>query len=101
MYNEATSGEFNIKFNGCTFNTSNTSKNKPAIAVNSLGAQFNIIITNCTANEFANGTSIEDDAMTDWHTNHMKDASEADRKLVGCEEQLDKIGVKIHGKEYQ
>ena len=100
VYNESTDGEFNVTFTNCVFNTTNTEKDKPAIAVNSIGAKFNIVCNGCTAVDFANGTSVEDNAMNTWYTGRMASAPATARQLIGCEGQLDKITVTVDGVSY-
>lgn len=100
VYNEAKEGTFNVTFKNCTFTSSENTHDKPAIAVNSLGAQFNVTVINCTATNFANGTSVEDSAMKTWYNGRMASAPAAARQLVGCEGQLDKITVTIDGTSY-
>ena len=97
VYNENADDEFNITFNDCTFVAPDgNTNNKPAIAINSLGATFNVTINRCTANNY----NCNDDAMETWYTTRMPSASDACKKLVGAEGQLDKIHVTIDGTEY-
>lgn len=98
VYNEATEGEvvFNVEFKDCTFVSSESTHDKPAIAVDSRGATYNITVTNCTTS----GYNYNDEAMTEWYSERMEGAPDDHKKLVGAEGQIDKVTAIIDGTEY-
>ncbi len=100
LYNESTSSENvqKLTFNNCTFTAPvDNPKNKPAIAANSLGMKFNVVINNCTATNFK---IAEDDAMFDWYNTRMASATDQQKMLFGAEGKIDNIVVTIDGTEF-
>ena len=99
VYNESTSESdvFNVEFKDCTFVSSDNTHDKPAIAVNSLGATYNITVTNCTTSNY---NWNKDDGMAAWYSQRMASATEAEKLLVGVEGQIDKVTATIDGKTY-
>lgn len=97
IYNENTSAEDtqNVIFNNCTFTAPvDNPKNKPAIAANSLGMNYNVVINNCTATNFK---IAEDDAMDEWYQTRMATATDQQKMLFGAEGVIDHITVTIDG----
>lgn len=96
VYSEATSGVFNVEFKDCRFISSENTHDKPAVAVNSLGATYNIKVTNCTTTNY----NWNDDSMKTWYGTRMESATEVEKQLVGAEGQIDKVTATIDGKIY-
>ena len=96
VYSEAREGVFNVEFKNCRFVSSENNHDKPAIAVNSLGATYNITVTNCTTTNY----NCNDDSMATWYSTRMASATEAEKLLVGAEGQIDKVTATIDGKIY-
>ena len=96
VYSEATEGVFNVEFKNCRFVSSENTHDKPAVAVNSLGATYNITVTNCTTTNY----NCNDDSMATWYSTRMASATEAEKLLVGAEGQIDKVKAIIDGTTY-
>lgn len=67
VYNEDGTGTYNITFNNCHFNIvegHNNTGDKPAVAIASCGAKFNVTMTGCDQTGYK---SKQDSALTDWY----------------------------------
>ena len=96
VYSEAREGVFNVEFKNCRFVSSENTHDKPAVAVKSLGATYNITVTNCTTTNY----NCNDDSMATWYSTRMASATEAEKLLVGAEGQIDKVTAIIDGTIY-